>query len=104
MDEMERPPLLARQAMLAFEITVNGKIACTAGAGPKNRVLASILSWSCREPNRVTFSVGGAAETDHTFEFDVPEISLGDEISIRIIESDSVDEPSEFRPKLDSVE
>jgi|GEM_PF-2350975 len=87
--------------MLAFEITINGKVICTAGAGPNHRVLATILSWTHRDPDRIAFNVGGVPETDQHLGFNVPDVSIGDEITIRIIDTDAVDEPDQIRAKLD---
>ncbi len=87
--------------MLAFQILVNGKVACTAGAGEGHRVLASALSWTHRDPGRISFTVGGVPESDEHLDYDVPEISVGDEITIRILETDEVDKPSGSRPKID---
>lgn len=90
--------------MLAFEITVNGKTICTAGAGPKHRVLATAVSWTHRDPDRIGFTVGGVPESDQHLEYRVPKISVGDEIKIRIVETDIVDEPDSKRPKLETRE
>ena len=87
--------------MLAFEIVVNGNVICTAGAGPKHRVLATALSWTHRDPDRIAFTVGGVPASDQHLNYDVPEISVGDEIIIRVIETENVDEPDSVRHKLD---
>lgn len=90
--------------MLAFEITVNGKLICTAGIGPAQRVLATTLSWTYREPSRIAFHVGGISETDQQVDFKVPDVAIGDEILIRIIDTDLVDQPDSVRPTLKRTE
>ena len=89
--------------MLAFEILVNGKRICVAGTAPVNRVLSAALSWTHHEPDQLRPHVGGIpAETDQHFNYHVPEIGLGDELLIRIVETDDIDEPDEFRPPIDN--
>ena len=90
--------------MLAFQIVVNGELVCTAGAGPNHRVLASALSWTHRDPDRISFTVGGISESDQHQGYKVPEISIGDEVTIRIVDTDNVDQPDNIRPKLDRNE
>ena len=87
--------------MLAFQILVNGNVVCTAGVGPDGRVFASALSWTHRQPEQVSFTVGGVPETDQHLDWNAPEISVGDEITIRIIETDEIDAPDSARPKID---
>ena len=80
--------------MIAYEISVNGKRICIAGTAPLNRVLGASLSWTHHDSDRLTFDVGGIpAETDQHFRYNVPEITVGDEIVIRIVETDQIDEP-----------
>ena len=80
--------------MVSFEVSVNGKRICVAGTAPINRVLGASLSWTHRQSDRLTFHVGGIpTETDQHFKYNVPEIAVGDEILIRIVETDEIDEP-----------
>ena len=80
--------------MVSFELLVNGKRICIAGTEPINRVLGASFSWSHREPDRLNFHLGGIlSESDRHFGYNVPEIGVGDEILIRVIETDKVDEP-----------
>ena len=87
--------------MLAFQILVNGTVVCTAGADKGHRVLTTILSWTHHDPDRLSFTVSGAPEADQHLYWDVPEVSIGDEIAIRIIETNDVDQPDDVRPKID---
>ena len=80
--------------MFAFEVSVNGKKLFVAGA-PPGGVLSSMLSWTCRHPERLQFHVGGLpgdGSQDH-IEWKTPQIGVGDEIVIRITDSDATDEP-----------
>jgi len=43
-----------------------------------------------RDPDHLSFTVGGVPDADRHLEWDVPEVSVGDEITIRIIETDGV--------------
>ena len=87
---------LANESMLAFEVLVNGKPACTAGATEGHRVLVTSLNWT--SPDHFILTVGGVPESNHHFQYSVPEVGMGDEITIRIIETDNVDQPDTIRP------
>lgn len=89
--------------MLAFEISVNGTIVCVAGAGPKHRVISSIVSWTRRDPDQISLHVGGVPQSDQHLTWNTPKISIGDEITIRIVETDTVDEPDDIRPELENL-
>ena len=90
--------------MVAFEIHVNGKHLATAGVG-QDGVVSTILSWAIGPPPRVPhgmmhFGVGGADGADH-LEWAVPEVGVGDEITIKLVnvEPDGVTRPSRrFQP------
>ena len=80
--------------MLALEISINGKRLCVAATTP-NAVLATGLTWTKREPTDLRFNVGGVTgdDTGNHFNWNVPDLNVGDEISIRIIETERYDEP-----------
>ena len=90
--------------MVAFEIHVNGKHLVTAGVG-NDGVVSTILSWAIGPPPRVPhgrmhFGVGGADATDH-LQWSVPEVGVGDEITIKLVnvEADQVTaEVQRFQP------
>ena len=90
--------------MLAFQILVNGNVVCTAGAGPNDRVLGTALSWTHRDPDRLSFSVGGIPESDQHVDWNVPDVAIGDEITIRIIDTENVDPPDNTQPKIDRTD
>jgi hypothetical protein len=91
--------------MKAFEVFLNGNKLCTSGVGNLG-VLSAVLTWVRREgentetkmPDRLeeelTLNVAGliSPSKEHV-SWAQRQLTLGDEICIRIIESDSVDPP-----------
>src|SRR4051812_6619325 len=89
--------------MLCFEVTINGKKMCTAGVEDYG-VLSTIFSWYKNPPpanmentndsqmNEPHLSVGGFVKDTHV-ECLSGVLEIGDEVTIRIIESDQADEP-----------
>jgi hypothetical protein len=82
--------------MKAFEVFVNGQRLCRAGIGDDG-VLFVVLDWVGGKPPRspdgcFDFHIGGiiCATMEHVH-WPSPEITVGDEIAIKIIEADSVD-------------
>ncbi len=82
--------------MLAFEVWVNGDRLCTASTAT-NCVLSTILSWASRRPDSINFCVGGVASDDRNCHVDwaTPQIKIGDEIRVRVIDTDEYDQPDE---------
>ena len=79
--------------MLALEITINGRKRIVA-ATTSNRVLAVGLTWTHGDGEHLRLNIGGITDdADNYFKWNVPELTLGDEITIRIVETDSPDEP-----------
>lgn len=77
--------------MIAFEISVNGEKLCTAGIGDKG-VLSAIING----PKRPNLSVGGLANDEHLHWLEREAgfgLKVGDEVTVRIVEADCVDEP-----------
>jgi hypothetical protein len=90
--------------MICFDVFRNGKRLCRAGVGDYG-VLSAILTWVCRrgenQPAGKDFSlhVGGLYRSEPTVDVhpnwvDLYDIQVGDEITIRVVESAEVDEPS----------
>jgi hypothetical protein len=84
--------------MKAFHILVNGKPCCTAGIGLMG-VLHVIVNWVRRkgEPREGEFdlSVGGLDITsEEHVRWSAPRIGVGDEITIRVVESDQINTPA----------
>jgi hypothetical protein len=80
----------------AFVIHVNGKRLCTAGAGPDG-VLSVNVYWAGGGSRHTTedifgFHVGGLdSRTDEHLTYATPQLKIGDEITVQIIETDDVD-------------
>ena len=85
--------------MLAFDVLVNGKRLCLAGTAP-NDVISTIISWARRTPDTINFHVGGISSGNSHVQIDwtTPTISIGDEITIRLVDAETYDEPDERRP------
>ena len=96
--------------MICFEIHINGIKACTAGIDAEYGVLSSVLTWLKRDLNEfpaekrndiqeeeLKFYLGGHishGKNDYeNLEWIRKSLSVGDEITIKIIESDKYDEP-----------
>lgn len=89
--------------MIAFEVWLNGKKLCLASVGDAG-VLTQILSWSQREPKadsnekpkpeKTGLHVGGLARGEYmdwlerTFS-----VTVGDEVTVKIVEVEQADEP-----------
>jgi hypothetical protein len=80
----------------AFEIHVDGKRLYTAGVGP-NGVLSVAVHWvgggsRHRAEGIFGFHVGGLdSRTDEHLEYAIPQLKIGDEITVQVIETDDVD-------------
>ena len=88
--------------MIAFKVNVNGRPVCTAGIGA-NGVLTATLTWVGRGgEGHFRLHAGGLnSATNEHLTFPAPEICLGDEITVRVIEADAseVNLPIEHRPR-----
>jgi hypothetical protein len=91
--------------MKAFAVFVNGQQVCTAGIGPDG-VLTAILDWVGGGPRQTPeglfgLHVGGLdSQTDEHVDWSVPEVGVGDEVTIRIVETEDID-PEARRRKAD---
>jgi len=90
--------------MVAFEVYINGKKKCTAGiAGPA--VLTAAVTWVLRNPaarhlrrKEMNLGVGGmVSRSDEFRDWVQRDLRVGDEVTIRIIESATVDKPKKRR-------
>src|SRR5262245_46394729 len=94
--------------MLAFEVSVNGKTVCIAGFDDYG-VLSAILTWVRRRPDvefqpgseELEFTVGGlisgSTNSEENLDWLKQELRVGDDVRIRVIESDRADEPAKRR-------
>ena len=93
--------------MIAFEVYINGQKRCTAGVGDIG-VLSSLLSWRGRQPDRsgyipdaeyLALDIGGLnATSDQHVRWIQQDIKVGDEIRIRIVETDKPDARQTYNP------
>ena len=98
--------------MIAFKIHLNGEKLCVAGIG-EHGVLAQHLTWSQRKPKadaeekpdvtKTRLHVGGLANDEHVDWIKRTEMSVGDEVVIKIVEVESADEPT-HRERAESDE
>lgn len=93
--------------MICFEVSVNGNTVCVAGVGAEG-VLSAILSWAQKSPefrkargqgwtpSEPHLHVGGLVKEEHLRWLNGQfEVAVGDEVTVRVIEADTVDEPVE---------
>jgi hypothetical protein len=81
--------------MRAFEVLVNGERQCVAGIGDSG-VLTTIVTFSIQRGNGAFFiNVGGMiSETkEHVNWVSQKPLLVGDDVQVRIVETDAVDSP-----------
>lgn len=83
--------------MLAFEVHVNGRKLCVAGC---ESVLSAGVTWAGHDPDQVQLHVGGLNTGDESphASWETPSLSIGDSITIRIVDVPSHDPPDHFYP------
>ena len=80
--------------MRAFDVRLNGKQLCIAGIGGDGSLNAMIDYSAGQGKQRLSLRVGGlAADADEFVTWSAMSLNVGDEITLRIIEADSVDPP-----------
>jgi hypothetical protein len=80
--------------MKAFDVRLNGKELCVAGIDRDGSLSTMIDYTAGRGGQRLSLRVGGlAAEADEVMTWNVMSLSVGDEITVKIVEVDSVDPP-----------
>ena len=90
--------------MRAFEVHLNGKTLCLAGIG-NDGVLSAIATWvTGRRGAALDLNVGGLITPDQEHvRWVYRKLRVGDEITLKIVERDSVDKPKE-RHRVDPAE
>jgi hypothetical protein len=84
--------------MIAFTVELNGTPLCTAGIGDAG-VLTTILTWVKRKTDQseeLTLEVGGLGyepDGDVHLKWVNRQLTVGDELCVRVIEADEVDVP-----------
>lgn len=80
--------------MKAFHITVNGKRTALAGVGGQGVLTVMVVLNSNKNDDILHLDVGGLISSTGTHVmWPSPQIKMGDEIVIKIVDSDTVDEP-----------
>jgi hypothetical protein len=89
--------------MKAFIVYRNGERLCTAGIGT-NGVLSAIVNWVGRGGRgEFHIHVGGLdSATDEHVRWRVPKIGIGDEVAIRLVEADAIDQPVQRYKRSDA--
>ena len=83
--------------MRAFEVSVNGEKLCVAGIGDDG-VLTTIVHWAARQDEGGFFLQVGAliSQTkEHTNWINQKPLTVGDNVQVKIIETDVADKPVE---------
>jgi hypothetical protein len=98
--------------MIAYQITINGKIVATAGL--QQGVVSAIANWVYIPSDDATdpktdwhagFSLGALDNiTKAHLKWILCDVGVGDEISIKLIETDTVDEPTERKPRKETTQ
>jgi hypothetical protein len=84
--------------MQAFEIWLNGELLCTAGIGDHG--VLSVMTDLCSGDGHVEFElrVGGLnSQSDEYVMWRNQKLKLGDEVCVKIVESESIDSPPDRR-------
>jgi hypothetical protein len=86
-------------SVIALDISVNGRRACIAGG--TNGSFGAMISRIEDGSDALQFHVTGSGEmkkdgTADYVQWNVPPIKVGDEITIRIVETDSSDSPDQL--------
>ncbi|HEV3236705.1 MAG TPA: hypothetical protein VGZ25_06925 [Gemmataceae bacterium] len=84
--------------MIAFRVYVGGKQICTAGV--ENGFMSTTVQWIGRthlpdqQPNQLSLHVGGlGSDTKEHLEWLVPNLQVGDRVTIQVVEANKPDEP-----------
>lgn len=78
--------------MKAFAIFVNGQRVCSIGLAPNNGRSVQFL-WIGGPEEHVFLHAGGMDDRDHV-NWTMPELEVGDEVTVKVVECDSPDPPS----------
>lgn len=83
--------------LICFEVWVNGEKICLAGVGDSG-VLNSIIHVA--EPRKPDLHVGGLVNDEHVrWTERMHFLEVGDEVTIKIVEADTADEPIRKEPR-----
>lgn len=84
--------------MPGFEVFVNGERVCMAGI-ESALVLSVGIAWTHRNPEMIHFNLGGLSSVDprEHIGWNTPQLKVGDEVTIRLVEGSRCDEPDTRR-------
>lgn len=89
--------------MKAFDVRLNGKQICVAGIEGDGSLNTMIDYTAGQGGQRLSLRVGGlAAEAEEFMTWSVMPLNVGDEITLKIIEANSVDQPRTRTPLDDA--
>jgi DNA-directed RNA polymerase subunit E'/Rpb7 len=90
--------------MKAFEVSLNGKRLCIAQIGEEGFASAQIGTIEVKKSRRMTLTVCGMDAIRNTFVSWLTHrrIKIGDEIRVKIIETEKVDQPKLVIPQLEA--
>lgn len=78
--------------MLAFVVSVNGERLCSVGLTSENMRWVDV-SWVGRAEEELFFLIRGMDDSEH-LDWSVPQLRIGDEVTIKIVESAITNPPS----------
>lgn len=81
--------------MKAFVISVNGERICTIGLTPNNARSVQ-FAWIGGPEGQVFLHAGGMDDRDHV-NWEMPELEVGDEVAVKVVECEEPDPPSSRR-------
>jgi hypothetical protein len=83
--------------MVALEVFVDGRRVCIAGVGDNGVLNAIVNSVGLPGEEEVFMHVGGLdCTSDEHIRWAVPMISVGSEVTIRVVEAEAVDPPKRY--------
>jgi len=85
--------------MRGMEVHLNGNKLCTAGIGTDGVLNTTINVVSRKGEYHMEMRVGGL-ENNEFLNWSTNGLRVGDEITVRIIETDSIDPPAERKPNV----
>jgi hypothetical protein len=86
--------------MYAFEVFVNGKRICVAGIGTNGVLSVNITHLPFRRRKETRLYVGGLnTPANEHVRWKQPMLRVGDEVRVKVIETETVDKPSKRFPR-----
>jgi hypothetical protein len=79
--------------MKALEVSVNGHRACMAGIR-RGVLTVHVSRLSNARTEFISLDVGGREEVGPPLRWPMPKIGVGDEVTIRVVDMDTIDSPA----------